>query len=403
LKNLCAYFQILAPDIYSKYLEETQKNQTTNKTTQSSSTMGNTATTVTNTINEKYTSTSSAIKHNFNNVTSTITSSLPFGQTSTADQVAKDTDLSNQVILVTGGTDGIGLETVRVLYNHGAHVVVTYREDDNKISNITKTLNEQRQQNSSNKDIVQNMNGEITFMQADLRSLTSISDFVIAFKNKFNSLNTLILNESEMIPPLTYTKDGFELQFGVNFLAHFNLTMQLLTIMKETTENELNRGRIVVLSSFAHEFITGIIFDDLFWKKRPYNTGWTCFAESSLENIMFTIHLSKLLQKNGVDIDVNAVDPGIVKSSLIMDEHALSRIGIWLTHPFIKTLPQGAATSVFCAVSPALENISGQYFSDCQHREPSKLTKDNKMENKIWSIAEKFSRQSYPFSVSSTL
>jgi len=342
-------------------------------------------------------------------VSSTLNGTLnPFGQTTTAEQAAAKMNLTGKVIIVTGSTSGIGLETARVLFNQGAHVVIAAKDEDKmhqcetELMNARKARLKERELNLSSNGTV-NMNGQLTCIKCDLSSLASIAEFVQEFQKRFTSLNILILSACKMVPPLSYTSDGFEMQYGVNHLGHFSLCMQLLTMMKETTENELNKGRIVILSSFAHEYANTVNFDDLYWKKRQYASGWSAYAETSLANILFAAHLSKLLERNGVDINVYAVDPGIVKSSLIMDEHALSRFGIWLAHPFIKSMEQGAATSVYCATSSSLEDIRYGYFSDCNITESSKATKDVALSNKLWSLSEKLTRQRYPFSVSTNI
>lgn len=191
----------------------------------------------------------------------------------------------------------------------------------------------------------------------------------------------MINNAGVMAMPKSVTKDGFEMQLGVNHLGHFLLTNLLLDIMKASAP-----ARIVVLSSLAHKY--GEINRDDLNSEKSYNK-YKAYSQSKLANILFTQELAKRLKGSGVT--VNSVHPGVVKTSL--GRHLVHSYMKKLLDPFtfffFKTAKSGAQTTLRVALDPELENVSGEYFADCRMQQvaPSALRNNGDAEW-LWKMSE---------------
>jgi len=182
-------------------------------------------------------------------------------------------DQQGKTAIVTGATSGIGLETARVLAVKGAAVVMAVRNTAKGEAAAAKIKGE-------------NGNVTITVMEMDLADLASVRRFAEAFAKTHSRLDLLINNAGVMIPPLSRTADGFELQFGTNHLGHFALTGHLIEILQRTPGS-----RVVNVSSMAHKF-GSIDFDDLNWEKRNYKK-WQAYGASKIANLYFTYELQR--------------------------------------------------------------------------------------------------------------
>ncbi|CAF3292678.1 unnamed protein product [Rotaria socialis] len=256
--------------------------------------------------------------------------------------------LDGKVVLVTGATSGIGVETARALASANAHVIITAR-DMNKgaqvIADIRKTTG----------------NNKVEVMEMDLTSLQSVRKFVSQFQARGLPINILICNAGIMATPYSKTVDGFESQFGVNHLAHFLLTTSLLPELKAGKPS-----RVVVVSSLANKR-GGINWDDINWEKK-YDK-WLAYAQSKTANILFAKQLNKLYESEG--IQAYSLHPGGILTNLqvhvpIEEQRAMG----WFKedgtpHDLFKTVEQGASTSVYAALAPALDKHGGEYLEDC--------------------------------------
>lgn len=202
-------------------------------------------------------------------------------------------DQKGRIVIVTGGSSGIGYEAARVLANKNAKVIIAVRNLEK--GKVAKT-----------KILKQKSNADVEVMRIDLSDLSSVKEFVTEYKNKYNKLDLLINNAGVMIPPYSKTKDGFELQFGTNHLGHFALTIQLLDTIKGTPNS-----RIVNVSSNAHN-MGNINFDDLNWEKRKYS-AWKSYGDSKIANLYFTFELAKQLNKQ---VLITAAHPGWTATDL---------------------------------------------------------------------------------------
>lgn len=287
-----------------------------------------------------------------------------FGSSSTADVVARDVRLEGKLVIVTGANAGIGEETARVLASHGAHVILACRNRA-KAEAVLENI-----RNSTGND-------QVEVMELDLGSLESVRRFAADFNARNLPLHCLVCNAGLVGEQHSKTTDGFELQFGTNHLGHFALTNLLLDRLREAAPS-----RIVVVSSMVHK--SGKIdLDDLQWEKRPFSK-WKVYAQSKLANILFVKELDRRLKANNINnVTVNALHPGVVNTQAMKNATG-SKFVSWLITPFLKTVQQGAATSVYLATAPEVENISGRYFVDCSETAPAAQAQDMEMAGKLW-------------------
>lgn len=207
------------------------------------------------------------------------------------------------------------------------------------------------------------------------------------FLQEEKRLDILINNAGVMAMPRGVTKDGFEMQLGVNHLGHFLLTNLLLDILKASAPS-----RIIVLSSLAHKY--GEINRDDLNSEKLYNK-YTAYSQSKLANILFTQELARRLK--GTCVTVNCVHPGIVKTDLgrhLVHSYVKKLIDPF-TYYFFKTAKSGAQTTIMLAVEPELEKVSGQYFADCKAQKvaPSARRNNNDAEW-LWKESEKLTKLS---------
>lgn len=201
-------------------------------------------------------------------------------------------------------------------------------------------------------------------------------------------MDILINNAGVMAMPKALTKDGFEMQLGVNHLGHFLLTNLLLDILKTSAPS-----RIIVLSSLAHKY--GEINREDLNSEKSYNK-YKAYSQSKLANILFVQELAKRLKNTYVT--VNALHPGIVKTDLgrYLVHSFLKKLIDPFTYYFFKTARSGAQTSIRLAVDPELENVSGEYFADCKiQRVAPSARKNNDDAEWLWKQSEKMTRLSF--------
>jgi NAD(P)-dependent dehydrogenase (short-subunit alcohol dehydrogenase family) len=274
-----------------------------------------------------------------------------FGLETTAEEVLAGTDLRGKVAIVTGGHGGIGLETTRVLSKAGATVVIGARDPKKAQMAVAKMKN-------------------VEVAQLDLASPSSVDRFANEFLSSNRALDLLINNAGIMGTPLMRDERGYELQFATNHLGHFQLTARLWEALKKS-----RNARVVVLSSVGHMW-GGVDFSDPNFDKRPYDK-WAAYAQSKSANSLFAVELDKRGQEHG--IRAFAVHPGGILTNLsryMTDEdlrpYGISRVNGVITIPDVtklphrfKTVEQGAATTIWAAVSPQLNGKGGVYCEDC--------------------------------------
>ncbi len=281
-----------------------------------------------------------------------------FGFESTADQVLEGVDLSGRRILVTGVSAGLGVETARALAAHGAQVVGAVRDlaKARKAAAIVAT------------DAAPG--GGLEVVELDLASLASVracADALVAAGKPFDAI---IANAGVMACPKSFTVDGFETQFGTNHLGHFVLVNRIASLLKPG-------GRLVNLSSAGHRF-ADVDLDDPNFTRTPY-AEFTAYGRSKTANILFAVEFDRRHKAGGVR--ATAVHPGVIQTELgrhmtpevlkqIMESFAASQPPG--TPPVqYKSIPQGAATSLWAGFVAPAGLVGGLYCEDCHVAEPS--------------------------------
>ena len=200
-------------------------------------------------------------------------------------------------------------------------------------------------------------------LKLDLASLASVRQAAEEYLQKWPRLDILINNAGVMATPFSATSDGFEMQFGTNHLGHFLFTSLLLPALLKAAP-----ARVVMVTSGAHGG-SDIHWDDIQYHNRPYNQ-WEAYGQSKTANILFAVGLTQRYAEQG--LTANAVEPGAIRTGLqkYIPAEDWQTLG-WSDAegnlaPYFKTTKQGAATSVWAAVGPALAGVGGLYLSDCQ-------------------------------------
>lgn len=268
----------------------------------------------------------------------------PFGYRSTAAEVIAGIDLVGKTALVTGGYSGVGKETVRALAGAGALVVVGARRPEVAAAELA------------------DVTGQVRVLAVDLAAAESIDMFTRECSKTIERLDLLVNNAAIMACPLARDARGYERQLATNHLGHFQLTARLWPRLAASGD-----ARVVVLSSSGHAR-NGLDLDDPHFERRAYDK-WMAYAQAKSTNALFALHLDTLGASHGVR--AFAVHPGGIRTPLqrhlTMDEQ--TALG-WYDkdghlNPLFKSVEQGAATSVWCAVSPLLRDKGGVYCSDC--------------------------------------
>uniref|UniRef100_A0A667ZXR5 Si:dkey-23o4.6 n=1 Tax=Myripristis murdjan TaxID=586833 RepID=A0A667ZXR5_9TELE len=277
--------------------------------------------------------------------------------------------LDGKTVLITGANTGIGKETSRDLARRGARVVMACRD----LTRAERAAEEIRRSTG---------NGNVVIRHLDLASLYSVRQFAKDFLASEERLDILINNAGVMMCPRWMTEDGFETQLAVNHLGHFLLTNLLLPKLKSSAPS-----RVVTVSSIAHRG-GQIDFDDLFFSRRPYS-ALTSYRQSKLANVLFSRELAHRLKGSGVSSF--SLHPGVIRTELGRHVHSwFPLLGALLSAPsllLMKTPTQGCQTSVYCAVTPGLQERSGCYFSDCEEKDVAPEGQDDVVAMKLWEVS----------------
>jgi NAD(P)-dependent dehydrogenase (short-subunit alcohol dehydrogenase family) len=244
-------------------------------------------------------------------------------------------DLTHRVAVVTGANSGIGFETARALAAKGARVILACRSrtrGPQAVARIREAV----------------PGADVLFDSLDLGSLESVAMFAKEITTEIDRLDILVNNAGVMMPPLDYTRDGFELQFGINHLGHFALTAHLLPLLRSTPG-----ARVVTVSSLMH-FAGWIHFADL--QSRDSYSATLAYAQSKLANLLFMREFARRLANANADVISAAAHPGSTRTEL--QRHSdLMRTAV---RYFAQDAPAGALPTLYAATADGVRG--GDYY-----------------------------------------
>ena len=277
-----------------------------------------------------------------------------FGAHSTTEEVLSGVNLQGKRILVTGVSAGLGVETARSLAAHGAHVVGAARD----LTKAEKATEQVRKDAAAH-------GGSFELVELDLASLKSVRASADGLLAKGEPFDVVIANAGVMATPFGHTADGFETQFGTNHLGHFVFVNRIASLIRAG-------GRLINLASSGHRF-SNVDLDDPNFERTPYEP-FVAYGRSKTANILFAVAFDRRHRERG--IRAAAVHPGGIQTELgrYMDPGHLEKMVEQMNQqlaaegkaPFqFKTIPQGAATSVWAGVVASADEVGGRYCENC--------------------------------------
>jgi NAD(P)-dependent dehydrogenase (short-subunit alcohol dehydrogenase family) len=290
-------------------------------------------------------------------------------------------DQSGRTAIVTGANSGLGYRIALMLARRGAEVVPACRSIANA-EGAAMTMREAYPGERLNLTILASL---------DLADLDSVDAFADEVRKKYSRIDLLINNAGVMVPPLTRTRQGFELQLGVNHLGHFALTGRLLPLL-----TSIPGARIVSMSSVA-AWWDALDFDDPNYERRPYRK-WRAYGTSKLADQMFIQELARRLEAAGSKAIAVSAHPGISSTSLFKN----SALGGWYARNFSQSPEHGALGALRAATDPAVANGSywgsGGFMEIAGSPAPARIPPkafDRDLCARLWSLSEKLTGISY--------
>jgi NAD(P)-dependent dehydrogenase (short-subunit alcohol dehydrogenase family) len=273
--------------------------------------------------------------------------------------------MTGRTVIVTGANSGIGRAAARALAARDARVVLAVRNP------------------SKGHEAAAAMTGRIEVRPLDLADLSSIRAFAEDFTDP---IDVLINNAGVMIPPLTRTADGFELQFGTNHLGHFALTNLLLPRIRE---------RVVTVSSTGHKS-GSIDFSDLNWERKPYR-AMPAYSQSKLANLLFTTELQRRLTQAGSPVIATAAHPGLAATNLLKSDNRRRMVSLVekVAKLFAQSDEGGALPTLYAAVADIPGNSYAGPSGFLEGRGAPKLVgrsaaaQDAEVAQRLWEVSEK--------------
>ncbi|KAJ6588800.1 oxidoreductase [Mycena capillaripes] len=286
-------------------------------------------------------------------------------------------DLAGKVILVTGGTGGIGKESVLALAKHNPKSIYFTGRNSSRANEVIAEIK------STAPSVT------IVFLECDLESLAAVERGAKQFISQSDRLDILMCNAGVMNVPPALTKDGYEVHFGTNHLAHALFIKLLLPTLLRTAEAPGGDVRVIPLTSqaFAMHPMGGILFDDLRTTQVSGLVKFLRYGQSKLANILYASELAKRYPQ----ITSVSIHPGVVRTDLLAQQDYITRALAFLTHPFSMLTPaEGAYNQCWAATVDKAKITNGEYY------EPvgvpgghARLSRDAKLASRLWDWTEK--------------
>lgn len=262
--------------------------------------------------------------------------------------------MKGKFVLITGATDGIGKQTALELAKQGATALLHGR-DPKRLIETVKDLR------AKAKDL------KLDVFNADFASLNAIRKMVVDLEQKYPRLDVLINNAGVFMKTRELSRDGYEMTFAVNHLAHFFLTHLCLPLLKSSPS-----ARVITVSSIAHLRAT-LDFENLQGEKKF--DGYGAYSLSKLANVLFAVELAERLK--GSAITSNALHPGVISTKLLEAGFAMKGA----------SLEEGAETSVYLASSPEVEGVSGKYFVKKRAQPYNPIADNVEVRKRFWELS----------------
>jgi len=272
--------------------------------------------------------------------------------------------MGGKVVLITGGTSGIGRAAAAALAAMGAEVVVTGRDRERGEAAV-----EEIRRDSGNE--------RVSLVLADLSVQAEVRGLAEEFRERHDRLDVLVNNAGLVQSRRVETPDGLELTLAVNHLAPFLLTDLLLDLLKKSAPS-----RVITVSSEARRRAS-IDFDDL-QSERRYR-GFPVYGMTKMANILFTYELAERLEGTGVV--ANCLHPGAVSTNFAQNNRGPIALLFRLFKPFMRSPEQGADTLVYLASSPEAGELNGKYLTDRKEVSPAE-PRDETSQKRLWEVSE---------------
>ena len=271
-------------------------------------------------------------------------------------------------IIITGATDGIGLQAAKVIANKGYRVGLVGRN---------------KEKGYQAKEIIVNStsNDKIDFCECDLRLIKNVKKLSSQIKEKYSKIDVLLNNAGGANKNKIITSEGLEKTFATNQMNYFVLTTELLDIISESDD-----GRVVNVASNAH---IGATIDYNNINSEKSFSPWTSYCVSKLMNIMFTYELAKIQDK----VSVNVLHPGFVDTNIAGNEgNFIKYIVKFGSKLFARTVENGADSSIYLSTSDDVKGVSGKYFFKCREIRSSKTSYIEDDWKKVWEICDNYNK-----------
>jgi NAD(P)-dependent dehydrogenase (short-subunit alcohol dehydrogenase family) len=276
-------------------------------------------------------------------------------------------------MIITGSNTGIGYEAARALASKGANIFLACRDEKKKM------------QEASDKIRAEFPESSVTCMALDLSSFDSVRTFCEEFNAKNIPLHVLINNAGLFPNAFRKTVDGHEATFQVNHLSHFLLTNLLIDRLKEGSPS-----RVINVASRGQ--LRGTMYLDKIDEESAFSI-FGAYNSTKLMNVLFSNEFTRRYQEHG--IVSNSLHPGVVTTEITRN-NSWADWAFWIASPFLKNCEQGAATTVYLAVAPELDNVGGKYYLDCNETAPSglnPLATDLSIAQKLWTLSEEMTKK----------
>lgn len=278
------------------------------------------------------------------------------------------TDMTGKTVVITGATSGLGKESAKEIARMGATIALTGRNKqklDQTVEDITKQV----------------PGAKLDTFVCDQSQMSHVRELAEQLLAKYPKIDVLMNNAGISCQKPQITSEGLEHVFATNHLSSFLLTNLLLERLIQSD------ARVVNVSSSMHKHVK-LDFDNL-QSLKGFNWD-NSYSRSKLMNLMFTFELAR--KCHGKTITVNAIHPGLVKTSIGRNDTLMLKIGKVMADLFAMPVEKGALTQIYVATSSEVEGITGKYFSKCKIDQPSKAAQNSDDWAKLWEMSAKLCR-----------